>query len=70
MVDTSDPRYDEWALGWAEQVKQFEAEYGEDRESSMMEYSNVFVSLPFNVVKAAGEGNIRSVLQSLGKGNV
>ena len=63
---SSDPDYDEWA----EQVKQFEAQYGEDWESTMIEYSSDFVSLPKYVAVAADEGNVRTALQWLSKGNI
>ena len=42
MGNTAHPRYDEFA----EQVKQFEAKYGEDWDGTMIEYDNDFVSLP------------------------
>ena len=66
MGNTAHPRYDEFA----EQVKQFEAKYGDDWDDTMIEYDSDFVRLPLNVYKAAGEGNLRTVLQWLGKGNI
>ena len=65
MKNTAHPDYDEFA----EQVKQFEAKYGEDWESTMIEYSD-FVSLPKYVVKAADDGNFRTVFHWLSKGNI
>ena len=59
----SDPDYEKHAR----EIEQFEAEYGEDWESTMIEYSNDFVNLPWYVVKAA---HARTVLQWLGKGNI
>ncbi|EJK54590.1 hypothetical protein THAOC_25767 [Thalassiosira oceanica] len=50
-------------------VKQFEAEYGEDWEGTMIEYDNAFVSLPEYVGRAVLE-NLRTVLQWLSKGNM
>ena len=64
MGNTSDPDYDEYA----ERVKQFEAKYGEDWESTMVEYSSDFIDLPMYVAEAAVMGNLRTVLQWLGKG--
>ena len=66
MRNTSDPKHEEYA----QKVKQFEAAYGEDRDGTMIEYDNDFVSLPRYVYKAAQEGNLRTVLQWLGKGNI
>ena len=66
MGNTAHPRYDEYA----ERVKQFEAKYGEDWESTMIEYSSDFVGLPFYVVKAVREDNLRTVLQWLSKGDI
>ena len=66
MDNRSDPIYDECA----ERVKQFEAKYGVDWESTMIEYSNDIVSLPVYVALAAGEGDFRIVLQWLGKGDI
>ena len=54
MGNTAHPRYDEFA----EQVKQFEAKYGDDWDDTMIEYDSDFVRLPLNVYKAAGEGNL------------
>ena len=58
MKNTANPRYDEFA----EQVKRFEAEYGEDWEDTRVEYDNGFVSLPLYVFKAATNGSIRTAL--------
>ncbi|EJK71379.1 hypothetical protein THAOC_07191 [Thalassiosira oceanica] len=66
MKDTSDPDYEERARV----VKQFEAEYGEDWDGTMIEYDNEFVDLPKYVCIALGKGNLRAVLQWLGKGNI
>ena len=66
MKNTANPRYDEFA----EQVKRFEAEYGEDWEDTRVEYDNGFVSLPLYVFKAATNGSIRTALQWLGKGSI
>ena len=66
MKDTSQPEHEERA----ERVKQFEAKYGVDWESTMIEYISDFIRLPFYVVKAVCEGNLRTVLQWLGKGNI
>ncbi|EJK46453.1 hypothetical protein THAOC_34877 [Thalassiosira oceanica] len=65
-MDKSDPEYDEYAR----KVKQFEAEYGEDWESTAIEYGNDCINLPFYVVEATRGGNIRTALQWLGKGNI
>ncbi|EJK72444.1 hypothetical protein THAOC_06027, partial [Thalassiosira oceanica] len=66
MEDTSNPNYKEHAR-W---VKQFEEEYGEDWDGTMIEYDSDFVDLPIYVVMALGKGNLRTVLQWLGKGNI
>ena len=66
MKNPSNSRYEECARG----LKQFEAEYGEDWDGTMVEYDNDFVRLPMYVFRAAGEGNFRTVLQWLGKGNI
>ena len=66
MKDTAHPRYNEYA----ELVKQFEAKYGEDWEDNMIEYSDDFVGIPIYVYKAALGGNLRTILQWLGKGNI
>ncbi|EJK47501.1 hypothetical protein THAOC_33772 [Thalassiosira oceanica] len=67
-IDKSDPRYDKYA----QEVKQFEAEYGEDWEGTAIEYDDDCVSLPSYVVEAAARGeNFRTTtLQWLGKGNI
>mmetsp|Transcript_2926 Transcript_2926/g.5816 ORF Transcript_2926/g.5816 Transcript_2926/m.5816 type:complete len:420 (-) Transcript_2926:112-1371(-) len=54
----------------AQAVKKFEAAYGEDWDGTMIEYDNNFVSLPHYVGKAICNGNIRTALQWLGKGNI
>ncbi|EJK45895.1 hypothetical protein THAOC_35468, partial [Thalassiosira oceanica] len=64
--DKSDPKYEDYAR----QVKQFEDEYGEDWESTAIEYGNDCVSLPLYVVKSTRDGNFRTALQWLGKGNI
>ena len=55
-------------------VKQFEAEYGEDWDDTLMVgYDNDFVSLPVYVVRAAKGGtgrNLRILLQWLGEANI
>ena len=66
LKDTSHPKREEHA----EQVRQFEAEYGEDWESTMIEYDNDFVSLPLLVFHAAHKGNFRTVLQWLVRDNI
>jgi len=63
MMDKSDPNYEESVR----RVKQFEAEYGEDWESTMIEYDNDFVSLPEYVSRPK---DVRTVIQWLGKGNI
>ncbi|EJK61303.1 hypothetical protein THAOC_18240, partial [Thalassiosira oceanica] len=63
----SDPAYEKYA----QEVKQFEAEYGEDWEGTAIEYNDDCVSLPFYVINAAKGGNFRTALQWLGnKGNI
>ncbi|EJK52826.1 hypothetical protein THAOC_27863 [Thalassiosira oceanica] len=64
--DTFNPDYERHAR----MVKQFEAEYGEDWDGTMIEYDSDFVGLPFYVAKAFGRGNLRAVFQWLGKGKV
>ncbi|EJK59777.1 hypothetical protein THAOC_19963 [Thalassiosira oceanica] len=66
MRNTSDPDYEEHAR-W---VKQFEAEYGEDWDGTMIEYDRDFVDLPKYVCIALNKGNLRAVLQWLSKGNI
>ena len=66
MKGASDPCYKESAR----RVKEFEAEYGEDWDGIMVEYENDFVSLPSYVNTAASQGNVRTVLQWLGKGSI
>ncbi|EJK74664.1 hypothetical protein THAOC_03650 [Thalassiosira oceanica] len=66
LKHTSDPNYEENAR-W---VKQFEEEYGEDWDGTMIEYESDFVDLPEYVVAAFGMGNLRAVLQWLSKGNL
>jgi len=62
----SDPAYEKYA----QEVKQFEAEYGEDWEGTAIEYDG-YVNLPFYVFEATKGGNFRTTtLQWLGKGNV
>ena len=63
MENTAHPRYDECAR----EVEQFEAEYGKDWESTVIEYDKDFVSLPKYVAVAA---DFRTVLQWLHKGNI
>ncbi|EJK72164.1 hypothetical protein THAOC_06332 [Thalassiosira oceanica] len=65
-MDKSDPDYEQCAR----KVKQFEAEYGEDWESTAIEYGNDCINLPLYVIEAAKGGNIRTALQWLGKGNI
>ncbi|EJK73985.1 hypothetical protein THAOC_04366, partial [Thalassiosira oceanica] len=64
--DTSGPLYEENAR-W---VKQFEAEYGEDWDGTMIEYDRNFVELPEYVAMALFKGNLRAVLQWLSKGKL
>ncbi|EJK77116.1 hypothetical protein THAOC_01072 [Thalassiosira oceanica] len=66
MEDTSNPNYKEHAR----KVKQFEEEYGEDWDGTMIDYDSDFIDLPKYVAKALGTGNLRAVLQWLGKGKV
>jgi len=66
MQDPSSPDHERWAR----KVKRFKAKYGEDWDGTMIEYSDDLISLPMYVVKAVGEGNFRTVLQWLGKGNI
>ena len=66
MKDKSNPDYKKHA----ELVRQFDAEYGEDWDSTRIEYGNDFVDLPQYVGAAAYEGNIRTVIQWLGKGSI
>ncbi|EJK57085.1 hypothetical protein THAOC_22909, partial [Thalassiosira oceanica] len=66
MQDTSNPRYEEFAR----EVKQFEEEYGEDWDGTMIEYDSDFVNLPLSVAVASDKGNFRTVLQWLSKGEV
>ncbi|EJK57254.1 hypothetical protein THAOC_22725, partial [Thalassiosira oceanica] len=42
MKDKSHPDYEKFTL----EVKQFEAEYGEDWDGTMIEYDSDFVDLP------------------------
>jgi len=66
MKDTSDPNY----VRSARLVKQFEDEYGEDWEGTMIDYDNDYVSLPLYVGGALTHGNLRTVLQWIGKGKI
>ncbi|EJK64280.1 hypothetical protein THAOC_15001, partial [Thalassiosira oceanica] len=66
IKDTSHPDYEKFAL----EVKQFEAEYGEDWDGTMIKYDRDFVDLPKYVAAASDKGNLRTVLQWLGKGNI
>ncbi|EJK69960.1 hypothetical protein THAOC_08730, partial [Thalassiosira oceanica] len=67
MEDTSHPKYERHAR----MVKQFEAEYGEDWDGTMIEYDSDFVNLPMYVIKKALlNDDFRSVLQWLGKGKI
>ncbi|EJK51749.1 hypothetical protein THAOC_29053 [Thalassiosira oceanica] len=66
MKDKSHPDYEKFTL----EVKQFEAEYGEDWDGTMIEYDSDFVDLPEYVAMASDKGNFRTVLQWLGKGKV
>ncbi|EJK45546.1 hypothetical protein THAOC_35835 [Thalassiosira oceanica] len=54
----------------AREVKEFEAEYGEDWESTAIEYDDDFVSLPLYVIEATRGGNFRTALQWLCKGKI
>ncbi|EJK64337.1 hypothetical protein THAOC_14940, partial [Thalassiosira oceanica] len=64
MEDTSHPDYNHRVR----MVKQFEEEYGEDWDGTMIEYDRDFVDLPKYVVMALGKGNLRTVLQWLSEG--
>ncbi|EJK58143.1 hypothetical protein THAOC_21754 [Thalassiosira oceanica] len=66
MENRSDPDYEDYART----VKQFEEEYGEDWDGTMIEYDRDFVGLPEYVAMSVYSGNFRTVLQWLGKGNV
>ena len=66
MKDTSHPKHEERAR----RVKQFEAEYGEGWDGTMLEYDEDFVSLPSYVGNAANQGKFRTVLQWLNKGDI
>ncbi|EJK71689.1 hypothetical protein THAOC_06847 [Thalassiosira oceanica] len=66
MKDTSDPHHELNARA----AKQFEEEYGEDWDGTMIEYDSDFVDLPEYVAAAFGNGNLRAVLQWLSKGNL
>jgi len=66
MKDKSDPNHEEYAR----RVERFEAEYGGDWDGTFVEYDSDFVSLPFYLFKAACQGNIRTVLQWLGRGDI
>ncbi|EJK46781.1 hypothetical protein THAOC_34534 [Thalassiosira oceanica] len=66
MKNRSDPDYEDHVL----RVKRFEAEHGEDWDGTMIEYDSDFVNLPLYVALALGKGNLRTVLQWLGKGKV
>ena len=70
MNDTAHPAHLRCYDEYAELVKQFEAKYGEDWESTMIEYSSDLVGLPRYVAVATGEGNVRTVLLWLGKGDI
>ncbi|EJK52568.1 hypothetical protein THAOC_28139, partial [Thalassiosira oceanica] len=63
----SNPEYEEYAR----KVKQFEAEYGENWESTAIGYGDDCVSLPLYVATASTrDQNFRTALQWLGKGNI
>ncbi|EJK77616.1 hypothetical protein THAOC_00539 [Thalassiosira oceanica] len=62
----SDPKYNHCAR-W---VKQFEEEYGEDWDGTMIEYDSDFVDLPKYVGIALAQGTLRTVLQWLSKGGI
>lgn len=64
VIDPSHPEYEEHVRA----EKEFEEEYGEDWDSTIIEYDNDFVNLPEYVAKAAFTGNFRIVLQWLHKG--
>jgi len=68
MKNTSvaDPNYEIYAR----EVNRFEAEYGDDWDGTTIEYGSDFVSIPDYVGKAVYQGNLRAVLQWLGKGNI
>ncbi|EJK53082.1 hypothetical protein THAOC_27545 [Thalassiosira oceanica] len=66
MKDKSHRDYEKYAR----EVKQFEAEYGEDWDGTMIEYDTEFVGLPEYVAAAFVKGNFRTVLQWLSKGNL
>ncbi|EJK43908.1 hypothetical protein THAOC_37603 [Thalassiosira oceanica] len=66
MMDTCDPHYIDHVI----RVKQFEAEYGEDWDGTMIEYDCDFVNIPDYVIKAFYSGDFRIVLHWLEKGNI
>ncbi|EJK70738.1 hypothetical protein THAOC_07880 [Thalassiosira oceanica] len=68
MSNTSHPDHDRYAREGRE-VKLFEEEYGDDWEGTMIEYDRDFVSLPGYMAKAAHQGDLRTVVQWLHKGN-
>ncbi|EJK77347.1 hypothetical protein THAOC_00826, partial [Thalassiosira oceanica] len=66
MKNRSDPDYERHAR----KVKQFEEEYGEDWDGTMIKYDRDFVNIPLYIFQALGKGNLQAVLQWLGKGKV
>ncbi|EJK65264.1 hypothetical protein THAOC_13896, partial [Thalassiosira oceanica] len=66
VMDTFNPKYEHCVR----EVKQFEAEYGEDWDGTMIEYDSDFVNLPKYVGRAVCGGDFRTVLPWLNKGNL
>ena len=62
MKHTAHPDHEEHG----KKMEQFEAEYGEDWENTVIEYSSDFVNLPKYVIEAAYRRNILPVLRWLG----
>ncbi|EJK58110.1 hypothetical protein THAOC_21788, partial [Thalassiosira oceanica] len=66
MKDRSDPDYERHAR----KVKQFEDEYGEDWDGTMIEYDSDLVDLPWYVIEAVLKCDFQTVLQWLKKGKI
>ncbi|EJK52009.1 hypothetical protein THAOC_28766 [Thalassiosira oceanica] len=66
MRDQSDSNYEQRVR----MVKQFEAEYGEDWDGTMIEYDCDFVNIQDYVIKAVYSGDFRIVLHWLEKGSI
>ena len=68
-MHASDPFHPSYQQS-ARKVEQFEAEYGEDWEGSMIEYRKDFINLPAHVGGAVVANDVRVVLQWLNRGNM